>query len=241
MPLAYFDTSLHTKTYVTCDGSADGLGAMLSQVSEEGERPVYFISRKTTDNEKKFSASELETLAVIWAIERFHQFVYGRKFTLRTDHKCLSYVLNGAAEETKAPARMVRWAYRLLPYTFNVHYLSGRINVVADALSRRPMEDDSMTEDDNTLNVMSILRETEAIRVSELVEATVQDHTLQKLKSFMQNEWNGKFKDDEMKPYYQVRDELSIVDGVLCRGEKVIAPTVLRQRPNRLIKVIAEL
>lgn len=231
LPLAYFNTSLNTKTYVTCDGSADGLGAMLSQVSEEGERPVYFISRKTTENEKKFSASELETLAVIWAIERFHQFVYGREFTLRTDHKCLSYVLNGAAEGTKAPARIVRWAYRLLPYTFDVVYLAGKMNTVADALSRRPVEGDSINEESTSLSILSILRDTEAIRVPELVEATLQDDTLQKIKDFVLNGWTGKSKnDDVLKPYYHIRDEISVIDGVLCRGEKVIVPAVLRGR-----------
>ena len=69
-------------------------------------------------------------------MERLHQYLCGRKFLVRTDHRCLKEVLTGNVDQNKAPARVIRWSYRLLPYSFSVEYIQGRTNVVADALSR---------------------------------------------------------------------------------------------------------
>jgi len=228
VPLAYFDTSRNTETFLTTDGSGDGIGAMLSQVSEGKERPVYFISRKTTAQESKFSASELETLAVIWSIERLHQFLYGRHFTIRTDHRCLPYVLNGSAENMRAPARIVRWSYRLLPYCFDVKYLSGKQNVIADALSRRPTEN---APDFTEYHVSALLKDNDAVSTIELEEATKNDDVLKMIVSKLQLGWS----DDaavtkEEKVFKGIQQELSVVDGILHRGERIVVPTILRQR-----------
>ena len=75
-----------THTILTTDASSVGLGATLSQVQDGIEKPVYFISWKLHANETAFSSSELETLADVWAVERLHQYLYGRHFEIRTDH-----------------------------------------------------------------------------------------------------------------------------------------------------------
>ena len=84
--LVFFDTDASARTTLMTDAWGVGLGATLSQVQDGIEKPVYFISWKLHANETAFSSSELETLADVWAVERLHQYLYGRHFEIRTDH-----------------------------------------------------------------------------------------------------------------------------------------------------------
>ena len=91
VPLSFYDSDVNTTTFLTTDASGYGISAVLTQVSQETkeERPVYFLSRKLSENEKSYSASEKEFLAVLWSVERLHQYLYGRPFIVRTDHQSL--------------------------------------------------------------------------------------------------------------------------------------------------------
>ena len=89
LPLSFFDTDVRTKTILTTDASSRGIGGVLSQRQDGVEKPIYFVSRKLRPNETKFSSSELETLAVLWCVERLHHFLFGRHFEIRTDHSAL--------------------------------------------------------------------------------------------------------------------------------------------------------
>ena len=88
IPLAFFNPDLQTATYLTTDASGYGISAVLSQTDAATgeEHPIFFLSRKLSDLERTYSVSEKEFLAVLWSIERLHQFLYGRFFTLRTDY-----------------------------------------------------------------------------------------------------------------------------------------------------------
>ena len=77
------------KTFVTCDASGVAVGAVLSQLRDGVERLVAFASRALLENERKYSVGEREALACIWACERWHTYLYGRLFILRTDHQAL--------------------------------------------------------------------------------------------------------------------------------------------------------
>ena len=72
------------------DASCKGLGACLLQ----NEKPVYFASKALTEMQKGYVAIELESLAVAWAMEKFHHFLYGNQFTLETDQKPLEAILS---------------------------------------------------------------------------------------------------------------------------------------------------
>ena len=78
VPLAFYDSDVNTQTFLTTDASGHGISAVLSQVQKDTnkEKPVYFLSRKLSDNEKSYSVSEKEFLAVLWATERLHQYLY---------------------------------------------------------------------------------------------------------------------------------------------------------------------
>ncbi|WP_406707145.1 Ty3/Gypsy family RNase HI domain-containing protein, partial [Sodalis sp.] len=120
------------KFLLTTDASEKALGAVLSQESGTGDRPVAFASRQLTDAESRYSALERELLAIVWAVEHFRPYVFGRKFTLRTDHKPLLWT-DGLKESS---ARVGRWKEKLRTYNFQIVHQKGSQNVVADWLSR---------------------------------------------------------------------------------------------------------
>ena len=117
---------------LTTDASQVAAGAVLSQGTAEGERPVAYASKKFTPCETRYSAIERELLAIVWAVEHFRPYLWGRKFLVRTDHKPLLWV--GKLKESSA--RVTRLKERLTPYDFDLVHTKGVQNVVADFLSR---------------------------------------------------------------------------------------------------------
>ena len=135
--LARYDRDLETR--VTTDASLVGLGAVLEQQHGDQWRPVAFWSRKLIDAETRYSATELEWLAVVEAVTRvwWHQ-LEDIPFTLRSDHAALSRKLSKSAHDPPISARQARWIERLMPYQITFEYIPGKDNIVSDALSRYP-------------------------------------------------------------------------------------------------------
>ena len=134
--LAYPDYTKNFKLYT--DASESGLGAVLTQVKEDGkERPIAYASRTLSKSERNYDAHKLEFLALKWSVtSRFHEYLYGGTFDVYTDNNPLTYVLTSA----KLDAIGQRWIASLGPYNFSLHYNPGRQNTVADSLSRIPWE-----------------------------------------------------------------------------------------------------
>jgi hypothetical protein len=118
------------------DASTIGLGAILSQEDSDGKTHViHYASRGLTPAEKNYSATELECLAVVWAIQhQFRVYLEGRSFTVYTDHNALTWLFTKADLSTNS--RLKRWVLLLQPYSFTVQYKKGTVNRNADALSR---------------------------------------------------------------------------------------------------------
>ncbi len=130
--LAYFDK--HAPTKVIADASPVGLGAVLTQVQHGNHVPICYASRSLTACERRYSQTEREALALVWACERFHPYIYGvgTKFELVNDHKPLEATYN---PRSRPSARVERWTLRLQLYDFKVVYVPGQQNI-ADSLSR---------------------------------------------------------------------------------------------------------
>ena len=121
------------------DASIDGIGAVLSQVQQDGcLHPVAFASRSLSSSERNYGITDLETLAVVWAITHFRCYIYGHALTVYTDHSAVRSVL-----ETPSPSgRHARWWTRVYGSgirSINIIYRSGKANSNADALSRNPV------------------------------------------------------------------------------------------------------
>lgn len=117
------------KTFVlTTDASNYAIGAVLSQCGH----PIAFSSRTLNNHEKNYSVIEKELLAVVWSTKYFRPYLFGRRFTIRTDHRPLVW-LNSLREPN---SKLQRWKIQLNEYDYTIEYIKGRDNVVADGLSR---------------------------------------------------------------------------------------------------------
>ena len=118
------------ETVLQTDASIKGLGACLLQE----EKPVYFASKALTETQRGYMAIEIESLAVTWAVEKFHHFLYRCHFMLETDQKPLKVILSRSLNQ--ATPRLQCILIRTLPYHFTVRYIPGLRNLLADCLSR---------------------------------------------------------------------------------------------------------
>ncbi|XP_050046366.1 uncharacterized protein [Dermacentor andersoni] len=114
------------------DASSRSLGAVLLQEHDGRFHPVSYASRKLLPREAAYSTIERECLAIVWAVQKFHVYLYGKPFTLQSDHQPLRY-LNSAKHVN---SRVLRWSLLLMDYDFHVEYIRGCDNVGADYLSR---------------------------------------------------------------------------------------------------------
>ena len=120
------------------DACTKGLGAVLLQ---DGY-PVYFASKSLTAAQQNYIAIELEALAVSWAVQKFHHYLYRISVTLQTDQKPLQAILS------KSLVEATPWMQKLLlptiPYDMIVKYIKGETNFIADCLSRAPIAEDTI-------------------------------------------------------------------------------------------------
>eukprot|EP00741_Cyanophora_paradoxa_P002997 tig00000658_g2909.t1 len=118
------------------DASTYAIGAILSQTDKDGvERPLAFISRTLLPAEMNYSATELECLAVVWAIKYWrHYLLGGPQFLVRTDHHALQWLKS----LDPTTGRLGRWSLLLQAYDFDIVYRPGKQNGGPDACSRLP-------------------------------------------------------------------------------------------------------
>jgi hypothetical protein len=178
---AYFDPAKDTE--ISVDASPVGLAAILSQVDGKTgtHHIVTYASRSLSETEQRYSQTEREALAVVWACEHLHLYIYGKPVTIYTDHKPLVSIYGNPS--SKPPARIERWALRLQPYQLTVRYRKGEGNP-ADYLSRHPSKQPTTASREQKIaeeyvNYITVTSTPKALTVQEIEEATKADATLQ--------------------------------------------------------------
>ena len=177
--------------------------------------------------EQKYAQIELEALAIIFAVKRFHQYVYGREFPLVIDHRPLCKIL-GLKEGVPplAAARMQQWALLLSAYQYKIKFISGKSNKCPDCMSRLPSF--SKCDSAEKLHVIMASDDLPVTAAQVANESSKDKHLASVLTSVQHGRWPSKIS-DKLLPYYQKADELSIVDGCLLWGRQVIIPNSLHQ------------
>lgn len=117
---------------VQTDASGYGLGAVLSQPHPDGERVICYLSRSLSKQERNYSTTERECLAVLWALEKLRPYLEGVHCSVITDHYSLVWLQN----QHNVTGRLARWLLRLQQFDFQIIHRKGKDNVVPDALSR---------------------------------------------------------------------------------------------------------
>ena len=216
-----------------CDASDHGLGAALIQ----GGKPVAFASRALSQAEQKYAQIEKELLAIVYGVERFHQFTYGRPVTVESDHKPLEVIHQKPL--SVAPRRLQKMMMRLHHYDVTITYKKGSEMLLADTLSRHHLEscndeacsiesDFEWTDSLDTINQILACETTTA----KLRDETGKDHELQQVKSYIYKGWPGNAKclTPNITPYFHIRDELTTQDGLVFRGDRIVIPRSLRKQ-----------
>lgn len=118
---------------VHTDASGFAVGAVLQQDQGNGLQPIAFLSKKMADAETRYPVHEQELLAIIQALSAWRHYLHGSKFVVRTDHKSLQFFQT----QPMLSGRQARWKDVLANFDFDIEYVEGKANVVADGLSRR--------------------------------------------------------------------------------------------------------
>ncbi|VDH90162.1 Hypothetical predicted protein [Mytilus galloprovincialis] len=169
-------------------------------------------------------------LAVVFGLERFHQYTYGRIVNVDSDHKPLESIVKKSL--LAAPRRLQRMLLRIQQYNYNIRYKPGSTMYIADTLSRAYLKETDTTsfeKDLEVINMVKYLPMTES-RVKDIKLHSQDDESLQVLQTTVLHGWPIKREDTPSlaKPYFDFRDEITVQDGILFRGERAIIPRTLR-------------
>ena len=193
------------KFVVTSDASASGIGAVLTQVDAQGQtRPVAFTSRKLNPAEQNYSTHERELLAIIHALKCWRSYLHGCRFNILTDHHPLKYL----DTQKTLSRKQARWVEFMQEFDYEIEYLKGKENKVADALSRQHGEIHKTSSDS--------IRE-----LMVLTSVTLQSNSSATLIKEYQNDRHFNVLLQKCKPPYEKRNGKLFLQDTLCipKGE----------------------
>ena len=225
--LSYFDPQKVTTLQV--DASKYGLGATIMQ----GGKPIAFASKSLNPTEVNYAQIEKEMYGIVFGCKRFHQYIYGRKIVVETDHKPLIPIFKKPLYA--APPRLQRMLLQLQRYDLDVTFKPGSQIPVADTLSRNFVQD-TFPEFAKGMNahVHTILSSIPIsdCKLEEVRRETELDEQLQLLRDTILDGWPDARNSCPPKivDFWNHRDELSYIDGLLLKGSKIVIPRSLRTK-----------
>ena len=219
--LAYFDPNLEIE--IQCDSSQDGLGAVLIQKG----KPLEYRSRSLSESERRYAQIEKELLAVTYAAEKFHDYIYGRPVKIYTDHHPLITIIKKPLQDT--PKRLQTMLLRLQKYDIELLYKAGRDMVLADTLSRAMLP--TVEENNEMQECVHITLAVDEEERAKILAAMKKDPALQIVYQLIHQGWpeNKSTIPDEAKPFHKCRAELRAEDGLIFRNDRIVIPTTLRK------------
>ena len=230
--LALYDPD--APTTVSADASSYGLGAVLLQKVKSDWKPVAYASRSMTETERRYAQIEKEALAITWACEKFSDYILGKVIAIETDHKPLVPLL-GTKHLDSLPPRVLRFRLRLDQFDYTISHVPGKQLYTADTLSRAPVP--SVKHDTELEELAELLMETHIAhlpaskgRLETYRTAQSSDPTCSLLMQYCREGWPEKNLEDPMlKPYWEVRGEMTLGENLLLYGGRIVVPESLQE------------
>ena len=172
-------------------------------------------------------------LAVVFGCQRFHRYIYGKKVNIQSDHKPLESIMKKELHNT--PPRLQRMLMSLQKYDINLKYLAGKEKILADTLSHAHLEDvtEEIPEEQLVTQVHMVYSNAAATqnKMEEIKMETARDETLMKIKEYIIEGWPNRKEEvsDDMKLYWSYKEELSVISGVIFKGERLVIPAAMRK------------
>lgn len=218
---------------VETDASKVGLGAVISHIMIDGsEKPIEYASRKLSQSEVRYSQIDKEALAIVWAVRRFHYYVYGREFELITDHMPLTHIFNrnkGISEMSSN--RLSRYALILMNYNYTIRYRNTKQHANCDMLSRLPQPGVEDNVSDEYADIFAMNMDDSFIDARLIARETKKDPILSKVSMYVLDGWPIVKPDNlnsELSAFWERRDYLSLELDCLTWGNRVIIPLSFR-------------
>ncbi len=222
MLLAYYDRK--QPVTLQCDYSENGIGVALVQ----NGRPVQFASKALVEAERDYAPIEGEMLGVVYGIKKFHQYLYGRKFTVECDHKPLMHIHK--KNLSLAPPRLRGMLRSISDYDYTLQHKPGKEMVLPDALSRLSCADKSEVR--GTKSRIHELVDVSQSRLERLQGECEADKVQQRILMYVRTGWPASIKSLEpgLRQYWSIRDDISVVDGLIMAGSRIVIPEQSRSQ-----------
>lgn len=216
---------------IACDASPYGVGAVMSHIIEGEERPVMFVSSTLSAAEKNYSQLHREALAIIFAVNKFHKYIYGIRFTIQTDHQPLRAIFGDKKDIPAVAAnRLQRWAIILSMYDYSICYRKCSEMKHADGLSRLPINKPTEIEE---ICINSISSDRLPLNLDDLRREMGNDVLKRVYEHVITGVW-PQYIDESLRPFYNKRYALGTEDGCVYYAERLVIP-------RRMISNILEL
>lgn len=242
--LKYYN--LHDEVTLQCDASETGLGAVLLQNGQ----PVAFASRTLTPTEQRYAQIEKECLAIVFACDKFDQYLHGRdRITVHSDHKPLEVIFRKPL--LTAPKRLQRMLLRLQRYHLEVIYKAGKDLHVADFLSRAAQPYTQHTQMQTPATIYAMGLATDGLQyVNHLTDVNISTATLESIRAATLEDplccalqthivqgWpsNVQAVTPKLRSFWTYKEELTTDSGLIFKGNRVLIPDMLR--PEFLQKI----
>lgn len=211
---------------LSTDSSAYGVGAVLSQRLNGVVRPLAFQSATLNSAQRGYSSVHREALAIIFGLQKFHKYLFGRQFTIECDHQPLKALLSADRNiPAIAHARLIRWAEILSAYNYKIEYRPGNLIPHADAASRLPIPVVNDVEE-----VLFVTDSAPLVSLDEVRLETGKDPVSLEVIKRLSSVWGSKPKDPLVAKFFTVRDMLEVEDGVIFMNGRTVIPQLLRQK-----------